>query len=176
MKTIEITQNVKVEIFDSNDYIENQQKVYSSLKDIFNSQSSAIIRDFVDDLNSDIFLQNKKVFIYVLKVGDDVVCFAIFSKISNRTANFDCICTHRDFEKLGFATVLVRAGLVNLKQNEISNIVANFEEQNFAYQNLLFSFSKIENMATKEEENRYKFDISNVDENKILQDVKNLII
>ena len=176
MEKIDITDSLAVEVFDSDDYINNLQTIYDDLKQIFESQQNAKIRDFVDDLNSNIFLESKKVFIYVLKAGSDAVSFAILSKISNASIKLDTICTHIDFEKLGFATILVRVLATHLKKSNITSIVADFEEENFAYQNLLFSFSKVENIKTTEGKNHYKFDIKDIDVDKILEDVKSYVI
>ena len=65
MKKTKITNSLSVEKFDENDYLNNQKEIYDKLNKILNSfdfdENLSFAREYLDNLNGDIFLTNKKV-------------------------------------------------------------------------------------------------------------------
>lgn len=180
MNKTKITNSVLVECFDQNDYLENQKKIYDSIAKILSSfdfdYNLPFAREYVDNLNSDIFLSNKKVLIYVLKVGQTPVSFLTFCD-----GKIDLLWTDFEFAKLGYATILLRTFAIDLVQKGVFEFASEFDEKNMIADNLFESFSKLENVEilennTENGKKAYKFGIKNIKADKILQDLKQFAI
>lgn len=180
MNKTKITNSVAVECFDQNDYQLNQKKIYDDLTKILNSfdydENLSFAKDYVDNLNGDIFLSGKKVLIYVLKVQQMPVSFLIFCE-----GKIDMIWTDFEFAKLGYATILLRAFAVDLHKQNVFQFAFEFDQQNLIADNLCDSFSKIENVeilqnSLKNGKKTYIFGIKNLKIDQILQSLKEFAI
>ena len=176
MEELQISNSIKVDIYDSQDYIQNNKQINDYLNKVLGGESTFFARDYLDNLNGDIYLLDKKVFIFVLFEAEEPVSFVIYSKKSNITASLDLIWTAEEYQKLGFATMLIRASAVFLKQKNIATILAEADEQNEIFLNLLKSFAKVDKIETKEEERKFKFGIKELDAMQILEDIKKFAI
>lgn len=175
MKEMKITNSLALKVYDSEDYVKNLQNIYAELKSVYDSWQNATIRDYVENLNSDIFFENKKIYINILMSGDDTVSFAIFSKKSNASVILNAICTHSEYAKLGFATILLRASACNLKDEKINEIIID-NNDDIILKNLLDSFAKVEGVEYKENEKFCKFCIKNIKNEQILSKIKQFYI
>lgn len=176
MEKLQITNSIKVDIYDSQEYIQNNKQINDYLNKVLGSVSTFFARDYLDSLNGDIYLLDKKVSIFVLFEADEPVSFAIYSKKSNITASLDLIWTAQEYQKLGFATMLIRASAVVLKQKNVATILAEADEQNEIFHNLLLSFSKVETIQSKQENRKFKFGIKGLNTNQILDNIKKFAI
>lgn len=176
MEQLQISNSIKIDVYNSEDYIQINKKINNNLNKILGNMTTLQERDYLDNINGDIFLQDKKVFIFVLFVGDEPVSFAIYSKKSNMTASLDLIWTAQEYQKLGFATMLIRASAVVLKQKNVATILAEADEQNEIFHNLLLSFSKVETIQSKQENRKFKFGIKGLNTNQILDNIKKFAI
>lgn len=176
MEKLQISNSIKIDIYDSQDYIQNNKQINDYLNKVLGSVSTFYARDYLDNLNGDIYIQDKKVFIFVLFESNEPVSFVIYSKKSNITASLDLIWTSEQYQKLGFATMLIRVSAAVLKDKNIATILAEATEQDEIFFNLLQSFAKVENIETKQEERKFKFGIKELDAKQILDDVKKFAI
>ena len=176
MEELQISNSIYVKIYDSQDYIQNNKQINDYLNNVLGKESIFFARDYLDNLNGDIYLLDKKVFIFVLFEADEPVSFVIYSKKSNITASLDLIWTEKEYQKLGFATMLIRASAVFLKDKNIVTILAQADEQNEIFYNLLQSFAKVESIETKQEETQFKFGIKGLNFNQVLSDIKKFAI
>lgn len=176
MKEIKLSNAIKIKVFNSDDYTKNNKQINDYLNAIIKEYNSAIASDYIDNLNGDIFLQNKKVFIYVLFNLSQPISFALFSKTSNTCVSLDLMYTAYDYTKLGFATILVRVSAINLKENNIQKFFCKTDENNLILQNLLNSFARVEMVKFSKADNQCSFDIQNINGNDILDKIKQFII
>lgn len=176
MEELQISKLVKVSVFNSQDYIQNNKQINDCLNKILRGYSIFFARDYLDNLNGDIYLLDKKVFIFVLFEEEDPVSFVIYSKKSNTTVSLDLIWTAQDYQKLGFATMLIRVSAVVLKQQNVVTILAEEDKNNGIFLNLIQSFAKVENVELNKEETKFKFGIKMLNEDQILNDIKKFAI
>lgn len=180
MNKTKITNTISLHIFDENDYVANQKQIYDDLNKVLNSfdfdANLSFAREYLDNLNSDIYLNDKKFQIFELKINKTVVSFAICSG-----KKIDMIWTDFEFAKLGYATILLRLVAIEFfKQNKFEFCV-EFDEKNLIAESLFESFGKIENVKIlqKNEKNgkkTYKFDIKNIKIDEILKKLKEFAI
>ena len=174
MQKINITKSILIVKFDQNDYISKNQKIYDDIKNILKSFDDDLLLnqtiDYIDNLNGDIFLANKKVDIFELKQNSKTISFAIFENKTLKT-----IWTDYDYLKLGFATILLRIIAVMQKANKTQSFNCVVDECNLVAQSLFDSFSKIDGVNAQKKSNNkkieYLFDFANIDEKKILNDI-----
>ena len=180
MKKIKITKTISMISYDENDYLNNQKEIYDSMIKIINSfdadQTAVLHKEYIDNLNGDIYLENKKVNIFLLKQNQIPISFAIFSN-----DKLDMIWTNFEYVKLGFATIILRVVATELKLLNISSFDAEVNSENLVAQSLFDSFAKVEgveHMANNQENNKktHKFDIKNIKNDKILQEIKDFAI
>ena len=174
MQKRKITNSISVEIFDENDFLNNQKEIYDSLKKILNSfdfdENLAESKDYLDNLNGDIFLESKKVEIFVLKQNRTPVSFAI---LSNK--KLDMIWTDFEYAKLGFATILLRAGVIELFEKHKFEFCAEIKNTNLIAKSLFESFAKVDGVVCekqqKQNEINFKFNIEKIDTKKVMNDL-----
>ena len=180
MNKTKITNLVLVECFDQNDYLENQKKIYGSLNKILSSfdfdDNLSFAKEYIDNINSDIFLSNKKVLIYVLRLNQTPVSFLIYCD-----GRIDMLWTDFEFAKLGYATILLRAIAVELFGENVFEFSVEFDKENLIAENLFESFGKIENVKILEKTEKngkktYKFDIKSIKIDEILKNLKEFAI
>lgn len=180
MNKTKIANSVLVETFDQNDYLTNQKKIYDGLVKILDSfdydSNLSSAREYIDNLNSDIFLNNKKVLIFVLKLNQTPISFLIFCD-----EKIDLLWTDFEFAKLGYATILLRYFATEIAKNGIYEFGAEFDQNNLIADNLFESFGKIENVKilqndAKNGKKTYKFDIKNIKIDQILKDLQKFAI
>ena len=176
MEKLQISNSISVSCFDSQDYLQNNKQISDSIDKILGNVSTTYAREYLDNLNGDIFLQDKKVFIFVLYAAKEPVSFVIFSKKSNISVSLDLIWTVDEYKKLGFATMLIRASAVLLKQQNIASVFAKVESQDDVLYKLLESFSKVESLQSENKENQFKFGIKEINTEQILSDIKKFAI
>ena len=180
MQKIKIANSLTMVKCDENDFIYSNKEVYDWLTKILNSfdddENLGWAKDYLENLNGDIFIDGKQVVIYVLKQHSQPISFLIFDgkKIS-------LIWTHFDYVKLGFATILIREAMVDLHKCGKTKIEIEIGKNNLIMQTLLESFSKIEGMKSVQNELKsgnicYKFDTEEVKTDKVLQQIQNLVI
>ena len=181
MQKLNITKSISVACFDEKDYISQNQKIYDDIKNILSSFDDDPLlteaKDYVDNLNGDIFLTGKKVDIFLLKQNTQAVSFLIVEDDELKT-----IWTHFDFLKLGYATILLRAFAILQKSAGKTKIKCKVDDKNLVAENLFDSFSKVENIvvnksnADNKTKIEYSFDFENIDEQKLLKDVQQFAI
>lgn len=176
MEKIEVSNSVKIEVFDSQDYLQNHSTISKYINAICANEIDSQAREFLDNLNGDIFLQDKKVYIYVLFEGKEPASFAIFSKKSNISVTLDLIWTAKDYSKLGLATILLRVGATDLRAKDVHSIYVKEDEENERLTHLLDSFAKVKNIICDKTEMQYKFVIKDIDDKQILSDINQYLI
>ena len=108
--------------------------------------------------------------------GNIPISFVIYSKKSNLTIALDTIFTNEEYLKLGFATILLRTSAIDLKEKNINSIIVNMQQDNYVFANLIDGFAKVEGNNLTKTENRYVFDIKNLNSEKIFQNIKKIAI
>lgn len=175
MEEIIISSSIKIVLYNSDDFINNNKTISASLNSISKEYNSAEARDYIDDLNGDIFVQNKKVFIYVLFVANEPISFVVFSKISNTCVVLESIYTSYGYTKLGFATILLRIAITNLLKNKINSFVYT-QGTNEIMLNLLNSFGEVDGVSREYLKTGMRFNFSNINSAKILGEINKCII
>lgn len=176
MKNIDVSGSIYSSVFDSDDYIKNHKQINKYLYNIIANNDINFAREYIDNLNGDIFLQGKEIYIYILFEDAEPVSFAIYSKNSDAKVTLDLICTNMEYAKLGFATILLRISAIDIKDSEISTTICATEKYNEVLKSLLFSFSKVEGIVFKQHQNQYIFDVKNINSKQILSDIKKFAI
>ena len=176
MEEIKISNSVYIKSFNSFDYTQNHKLVNQYLNCIIKDYNSSIAIEYIDNLNSDVFLQDKKLFIYILFSVNQPISFAIFSKISNTFAKLDLIYTAYEYTKLGFATIMLRTCAINLLQNKVNQILYIKNGKNEIIENLLSSFSKVDGVECSQIDNQIKFNVEKINKNDILSKIKEFVI
>lgn len=169
MQKLELTKSLSLTQHSGDEYIENHKAINDALLKI----SNGFEKDYIDNLNGDIFINNKNISIFVLKQNRTPIAFAVVG-IKNKNAQVEMICTANDYQHLGYATILLRALAVRLLNNGVKFLSVE-HQQNEIVKNLVSSFSKIEDVLVAEETEKYfTFDISGINENKIIEDIKKI--
>lgn len=176
MQKQNITNSIVLKIFNEKDLIIDHKNLIDMFYKIAGGYNLGDMRETIDNINGDIFLFDKKVFAFVLEQNDEPISFAVFSKKSNHVVTLDIICTDIEYSKLGFATILLRLSAIELKSQNITHIIVDTKDQNEITEELLNSFSKVENVDTQKDEKQSRFDIKNMNDEKMLDDIKTMII
>lgn len=175
MKIINISKSLKVSTYDENDYISFNKEINNDLNKILAYYGFEEEKEYLENLNGDIFLKHKRIFIYVLFEDKEPISFAIFEKTKKNKVSLQFICTKLEYTKLGFATMLLRASACNLKDNQIDEfVVKNIDD--LILKNLLNSFAKVDGVIFEENEKFYNFDIKNIKNEQILSEIKQFYI
>lgn len=178
MQKLDITNLLSVVCYDENDYVKKNKDVYAGIQKVLSSfdddEMLSWCKDYIENLNGDIFLSGKKFEIFLLKQKRDVVSFAVLCG-----GNLDMIWTHFDFAKLGFATILLRAVAIFQKDKNCCKFCANVKKNNLIAQSLMDSFAKTQNIKCKKTELldgslKYAFDVCALDANRLLEDIKKM--
>lgn len=170
MQKTELTNSLAMMSYNEVEYIRNHKEINDNLLKI----SGNFATEYINNLNGDIFVENKKLRIYILKQNRTAISFAIFKTINN-TATLEMICTQEEYLHLGFATILLRAVAIDLQKCNIRFLNFDKDEQNQILQNIIFSFSKVEGIDVAEDNEKFvSFDILNVNQDKLLNDIKHI--
>ena len=171
MKKLNITKSIKVNVYNENDYLELNKEITGDLNTILSYYGFDEEREYLQNLNGDIFLKSKRVFAYILYENKEPISFAIFEKSKKNKVALQFICTKLEYTKLGFATMLLRAAVCSLKDNEVDEfVVKNFDDA--ILKNLLDSFAKVDGVVCEQNEKFYNFDIKNIKNEQILSEIK----
>ena len=178
MQKFNLTNSLTIFEFDEKDYLEKNKKICDILNKIFSGfdedDNTSFAREYLDNLNGDIFLSKKKIRIFLLKQNTEYVSFLIFDN-----NQIKLIWTNNEYAKLGFATILLRATTTILFEDGVRHCDVEIEKENLIGQSLFDSFGKVDGVVVKRDEKekiKYNFDIENIDVSKILQDIKNFAI
>ena len=175
MQDLKISNAIKIVEYSSSDFIDNNKKIYDYLFNISKAYNSSEFIDYLDNLNGDIFLQDKKIFVYVLFERNEPLSFAVFSKISNTCVELDGIYTAYGYVKLGFATILIRTCAIMLKKSNINQIVFSGDGGQ-AFESLINSFKKVEGVKTTQVKNKVRCEIKDINSENLFLQVKELAI
>ena len=178
MQKFNLTNSLTILEYDEADYLEKNKKICDILNKIFSGfdedDNTSFAREYLDNLNGDIFLSKKKIRIFLLKQNTEYVSFLIFDN-----NQIKLIWTNNEYAKLGFATILLRATTTILFEDGVRHFDVEIEKENLIGQSLFESFGKVDGVVVKRDEKakiKYNFDIENIDVSKILQDIKNFAI
>ena len=180
MKKLQLTKTLNLKTYNEDDFLQNQKQILDDIQKILGSfdydNNLETAKEYLFDLNSEIFLNNKKVNIFVLYREKLPLSFAICAD-----KKLVWIWTHFEYTKLGYATILLRALAFELKNEGVENFSVDIDTDNFVAQSLFESFSKIDKIKIfeKNERNGKKtcnFDIKGVNFDKILQEIENFAI
>ncbi|MBO7508216.1 MAG: hypothetical protein J6T39_01040 [Clostridia bacterium] len=179
MQKLNISKSINIVCYDENDYISQNQKIYDDISKMLKSFDYDPIlsetKDYVDNLNGDIFLTSKKINIFLLKQNSQTISFAIVENNEIKT-----VWTDFDFLKLGYATILLRGAVIIMKDMGKTKINCKIDENNLVAENLFDSFAKIDgaksNREAKGEKIEYSFDFCDIDKNKLLSDIQKFAI
>ena len=175
MKIINISKSLKVSTYDENDYISFNKEINNDLNKILAYYGFEEEKEYLENLNGDIFLKHKRIFIYVLFEDKEPISFAIFEKTKKNKVSLKFICTKLEYTKLGFATMLLRASACNVKDNQIDDfVVKNIDD--LILKNLLNSFAKVDGVIFEENKKFYNFDIKSIKNEQILSEIKQFYI
>ncbi len=168
MQKTELTNSISLNCYDENEYLQKHKEINDILNKVFGGE-------YIENLNSEIFLTNKHVKIFTLKQKHTPISFAIF-EIKNNIANLDIICTHNEYTKLGFATILLRGAILSLTSENIYTIRTIAKDE--ISQRLFDSLAKVEGVVAQQKEIddgiEYIFLTEYVNKEKILIDIKEL--
>ena len=167
MKEMKLNKLYSVYCYDKDDYFTNNKDVNDSCLGIISSHESNNAsydfdkaREYLENLNYNMYLDNMDTRIYVLKREGEPVSFALYNKIENTNDwVLELIYTHSEYTTLGLGTVLLRSSACDLRNNGAENIHTTVAKNNDASFNLHKSFSKVEGVKTSVDDvdNRLKF-------------------
>lgn len=167
MKEMKLNKLYSVYCYDKDDYFANNKDVNDSCLGIISSHESNNAsydfdkaREYLENLNYNMYLDNMDTRIYVLKREGEPVSFALYNKIENTNDwVLELIYTHSEYTTLGLGTVLLRSSACDLRNNGAENIHTTVAKNNDASFNLHKSFSKVEGVKTSVDDvdNRLKF-------------------
>lgn len=188
MEKFKISQLHNVKVYDSKDYIEFNKDVNDSFMNIlssheYNNASYDInkAREYVEDLNYKMFLDNLDTRIYVMYRQDQPVTFAIYNRVENTNDwHLELIYTHDEYTKLGLASALLRFSAGDLlSRYDAENITTVVAKNNFASMNLHESFSKVNGVKAyvEDADSRYgfTFDIRNMQAGKVKEETNEML-
>lgn len=175
MKKIKLSTLHEVNVYDSKDYIENNKEVNDSFVNILSSYEYDNAdydinkaRDYIENLNYNMFLENLDSKIYVLQREDQPVSFALYNRIQ-KTNDWvlELIYTHSEHTTCGFATALLRLSAKDLKERfNAENIHTTVSHNNYKSMYLHSSFSKVEGVKValdkESTKSRFRFNIKNM--------------
>ena len=180
MEKLRLTNSLHVVMYNQNDYLQNQKQILTDLEKIVDSfdfdNNLEYTKEYLFNLNSDIFINNSKVKIFVLFLNKTAVSFVILCN-----DKLDLLWTHFDYAKLGYATILVRAMCVMLyNQNEFKFCVEE-DDSNLIFGSLLNSFKKVEEIKFTEKvmkngKKMLNFDIKNIKTDEILANIQKIAL
>src|SRR5574344_1947837 len=149
MTTTNISKVLNVDVFDQNDYFNSQkevdeilQKVLKSYKDGATTFDLYDAKEYLENLNSELFLQKLSAKICVLCEHKSPVAFAIFVSSDGLTCRLDQIWTKKDYLRFGLATILLRECALIAKGEGLKNIIASTKKGQETAQDLFDSFGK----------------------------------
>ncbi|MGN1212570.1 MAG: GNAT family N-acetyltransferase [Christensenellales bacterium] len=179
MEEFEISKIHKVKVYESKDYIEKNKEVNDSFLNILSSYEYdnetfdiTKARDYIENLNYEMYLSNLDTRIYVLSREDRPVSFAIYNRIEHTNDwVLELIYTHSEYVTLGLAGNLLRFSARDLKDRfGAENIHSTVAKNNHASFYLHNSFSKVDGVkgTTEDCDSRFKycFDIRQMKSNK----------
>ena len=180
MEKLRLTNNLHVNMYDQDDYLQNQKHILTELQKIVDSfdydNNLEYTKEYLFNLNSDIFINNSKVKIFVLYQNKTAISFVVLNN-----CKLDLIWTHFDYAKLGYATILLRAMCVMLhKQNTYTFCVEECAE-NLIFSFLFDSFKKVEEIKfieknAKNSKKMLNFDIKNIKIDNILSNIQKIAL
>jgi GNAT superfamily N-acetyltransferase len=138
-------------------------------------------RDYLEDLNSNMFLDDIEARIYIMYRGNEPISFAIYSKI-DKTKEWvlELIYTHSDYTKLGIASALLRVSSAELKNSCDAKLISStVNKKNYPSISLHNSFSKVDGVKIASEDigNRIKFhfDVKNLNNLRSSEQVEEML-
>ena len=193
MQNIKISKSLTAKAYDQNDVIFDNKNVTDDLLCVLKKEPAtqenfqlADTQEYIANLNSAIYIDKLKVKIFVLYSNLTPVSFAIFEQKNSPIFCLKFVWTSIDYAKLGFASILLRASVANLIECGAKKIVAEVLQSDKIADNLLESFSKIEEINTQKTEkfdkkekvqkNVFEFDVSKLDDKQLLQDIVKMAI
>ena len=180
MKKLQLAKKMCIKQFDQSDFLTSQKIILDDLNKILDSfdydQNLESSREYLCDLNGNIYINNAKVDIFVLYVCATPVSFAVCSQ-----NKIDLIWTNYDFVKLGYATILLRLIAILLCDKNKYDFEMELSQDNLIYASLITSFSKVEGIKCLEERKKngkilYKFNTKDINNKKILDEIQNYAI
>lgn len=156
MNKIQMNDLYDIEVYDNQDYIENNKHVNDCCADVLSTHERNIVcdveksKEFLDNMNYDMYLNNLVCRVYLLKRDDEPMSYAIYTKTKN-DANWklEQMYTNQEFTGLGYATVLLRASADDMKRNGVKNLCMVFSKQNIPANKLAESFDKVAGIRSK---------------------------
>src|SRR5574344_913424 len=187
MQQINLTKSLKIDVFDKNEYLEQNKEVNDTLKKVLSSykqkndsfeQHDAI--EYIDNLSGNIFFTKLEIKIFVLKSGQYPISFSIFSKKSESSWNLQLFWTDSEYTKLGFATILLRCAVASLREDKAENIFVVADKKNIFANHLFESFGKVVGVGIDKKEDKekitFKFNIEKAKSENLIEDAKKLAI
>ena len=180
MNKLEITKAVYVKHFNQDEFLTNQADILKDLNAIVDSFDYDVnleyTKDYLCNLNSDIFLNNSKVDIFILYCNNEPVSFVVMCN-----NNVDLFWTNYEYAKLGYATVLIRAMSSMFAKEKKYNLTFKIDENNLIFSSLLESFKKVEGIKfieklAKNGKKTIKFSTKNINFEEILTKIKEMTI
>ncbi len=180
MEKLKLTNTLHAIMYNQNDYLQNQKHILFNLQKIIDSfdfdENMEQSKEYLYNLNSDIFINNGKVKIFVLYQNKTAISFVV---LKNR--KLDLLWTYFDYTKLGYATILLRAMCVMLhRQNEFKFSVKE-NDNNLIFASLLNSFKKVDGVKFNEKtikngEKILNFDIKSIKIDEILANIQKIAL
>lgn len=168
MEQFKISALHDLKVYNSSDYIEKNKEVNDSFLSIIASHENTNAgydvnkaREYIEDLNYKMFLDDLDTRIYILHSDGHPVSFALYNRIE-KTNDWimELIYTHSEYTTLGLATALLRLSAKDLSQRfDAENIHTTVSKKNYASMYLHDSFSKVEGVkvSTDNVDSRIKF-------------------
>lgn len=180
MEKLRLTNSLQVFMYDQNDYLQNQKHILSDLQKVIDSfdydKNLEQSKEYLFNLNSDIFLDNTNVKIFVLFLNKTAISFAVI-----KNQSLDLFWTHFDYAKLGYATILLRAMCIMLYNQNAFKFCVQEDNDNLIFSSLLNSFKKLEEIkfgenTAKNGKKTLNFDIKNIKTDEILLNIQKIAI
>ncbi|HAJ77792.1 MAG TPA: hypothetical protein DCO89_01830 [Clostridiales bacterium] len=180
MEKLRLTNSLQVFMYDQNDYLQNQKQILSDLQKVIDSfdydKNLEQSKEYLFNLNSDIFLDNTNVKIFVLFLNKTAISFAVI-----KNQSLDLFWTHFDYVKLGYATILLRAMCIMLYNQNAFKFCVQEDNDNLIFSSLLNSFKKLEEIKFSEKtakngKKTLNFDIKNIKTDEILLNIQKIAI
>ena len=188
MDKIKISDIHSVVVYNRDDYFADNRKINSDCMSILLSHENNVrttnlneAREYLEDLNSNMYFDYLDAKIYVMYREKEPICFAIYNKIEKSESwVLDLIYTHDEWTKLGLATALLRVSAKDLKENYgAEEINATVNHKNLASVYLHQSFAKVNGVkvALDRMSNRdvYHFDIRDMKSQNQKQEAEELL-
>lgn len=188
MQITNISKSLSATEFNKDEFFEQQKDICELFKTILktykekeNTFDLHDAKEFISNLNSEIYLQNLSAKFFVLSEEKSPVSFAIFTSKDNVLWTLEQIWTKKDYVRFGFATMLLRVCAINILGSNGATIKMQTKTNQEIAEKLFDSFSKVEGIEQIKKQNNiggndYLFEIKNASVSAMQEAIQKLAI